>query len=150
MDVAGGEPAPLSIPLALPPSSGQSLHHSDNLPGLETQSLLVLLAAERIQSFVVGSGHGGELRGAAVSCRHTSRGRTKLVSMNEENVELSSVEFCGLVLETKLRQQALLRSALSPAAAPHSVRLSGRPWPLCRSACRRSAQRAATAASSCK
>lgn len=80
MDVAGGEPAPDSIPLALPPSSGQSLDHSDNLPGLETQSLLVLLAAERIQSFVVGSGHGGKLWGAADSSRHTSRQRTKLLN----------------------------------------------------------------------
>lgn len=57
LDVAGGEPSPVSIALSLPPTSRQSLDHFDNLPGIEAQSLLVLLPAERVQTSVVGSRH---------------------------------------------------------------------------------------------
>lgn len=57
LDVAGREPSSVSIPLSLPPSSGQSLDHSDNVAGLEAQPLLVLLPAERVQTPAVRSGH---------------------------------------------------------------------------------------------
>lgn len=57
LDVAGGEPSSVSITLSLPPTSRQSLDHFDNLPGIEAQSLLVLLPAKRVQTSVVRSRH---------------------------------------------------------------------------------------------
>lgn len=64
LDIAGGEPSSVSITLSLPPTSRKSLDHSDNLPDIEAQSLLVLIRAKRVQTSVVRS-------------RHRTAGRTK-------------------------------------------------------------------------
>lgn len=57
LDITWGEPSSLSIPLSLPPASGKSLDHSDHLPGFKAQPLLVLLPAERVQTFAERSRH---------------------------------------------------------------------------------------------
>lgn len=57
LDITWGEPSSVSTPLSLPPASGQRLDHLNNLSGLEAQSLLMLLPAERVQSFAVRSRH---------------------------------------------------------------------------------------------
>lgn len=57
LDVTGREPSRYSILLSFPPSSGQRARDADQLPGLEVQAALVLLAAERVQTPAQRSRH---------------------------------------------------------------------------------------------
>lgn len=57
LDITGREPSRYSILLPFPPSFGQHARDADQLPGLELQTALVLLAAERVQTPTQRSRH---------------------------------------------------------------------------------------------
>lgn len=57
LNVTWGKPSPHSILFSFPPSTGQSLSYFYNFPRLESQTKLVLLSAEGIQTFTVRSRH---------------------------------------------------------------------------------------------
>lgn len=141
LDITWREPSPVSIPLSLPPASGQSLDHFNNVPGLEAQSLLVLLPAERVQTFAVRPRHrrSAQLLGQAVVMVGPLLGGKKGTFRVKSGVFLSAVsaaargaqkrsETCVKLLSrfsSSCCQDAPLRSA-PPACLPaskHRVRL---------------------------